>query len=372
MILILIILILFIIIGLVAGGLMFWSLPTPQIKQNNKTIPYLSIIIPARNEAHRLPILLESLQKQTLKDFEIIVIDDHSDDDTIKIAEHYQANVYKNREISGIDSGKTAACANGAKKAQGKWLLFLDADVIFSKKDSLKKLLVSFHNQNAKGILSVQPYHHIEKNYENLSAIFNVIVLTGVNVFTVWKNKFKTAGSFGPCILCDKENYLKLGGHASAEESIMDDFALSDLFLTDDLPVTNYGGKGIINLRMYSGGVKELIEGWTKNLAIASQSKHPFVMLLINLWMFGALISMTLPVFALGIQNLTLLLISLITYVIYGIQTYLHAKKAGNFNLWPFIFYPLLFIFFISVFMYSLYRTHILRSVTWRGRKIKL
>src|SRR5699024_11664979 len=97
---------------------------------------------------------------------------------------------------------------------------------------------LSYQNQKSKGILSVQPYHKVEKRYENLSAVFNIIVLTGVNVFTYWKSKFKTAGSLGPCILCDKKSYFQTGGHAWAEESIMDDFALTKLFLNENLPVT--------------------------------------------------------------------------------------------------------------------------------------
>ena len=366
------IVLLLILLGLISGMFMFWSLPTPQKAKENQKIPFISIIIPARNEAHRLPILLESLKKQTLKAYELIVIDDNSDDQTVEVAQNYGANVYANTAMNNVDSGKTIACANGASHAKGEWLLFLDADVKFERDNSLEKLLASYQNQKSKGILSVQPYHKVEKGYENLSAVFNIIVLTGVNVFTYWKNKFNTAGSFGPCILCDKESYFKTGGHALAEESIMDDFALSKLFLNDNLPVKNYGGQGIISLRMYSGGVRELIEGWTKNLVIASQSTHPLVMTLINLWMLGALLAMGLPVVALLTGKYLFIIISLTAYAFYSIQTAIHAKRAGNFKKWIFLFYPILFIFFIGVFMYSLYRTHILRSVMWKGRKIKV
>lgn len=372
MLLVFTIVLLLILIGLISGMFMFWSLPTPQKVEGKQEIPFLSIIIPARNEAHRLPILLESLKHQNLKAYEVIVIDDKSDDQTVEVAKSYGAKVYTNTTINKVDTGKTIACANGARHAKGEWLLFLDADVKFEKSNSLEKLLSSYQKQKSKGILSIQPYHKVEKRYENLSAVFNIIVLTGVNVFTYWKSKFKTAGSFGPCILCDKESYLQTGGHAWAEESIMDDFALSKLFLNENLPVTNYGGRGIISLRMYSGGVRELIEGWTKNLAIASRSTHPFVMTLINLWIFGALLATSLPLVALLTGNVLFITLSLVGYMFYGIQTAVHAKRAGNFKKRIFLFYPVLFLFFIGVFIYSLYRTHILRSVMWKGRKIKV
>lgn len=95
---------------------MFLSLLTPQIDRKNKSIPYILIIIPARNEEHRLPILLESLNKQSLKAYEITVIDDYSDDDTVGVAKGYGANVYKNTAINEVDSENTVACANGTKK----------------------------------------------------------------------------------------------------------------------------------------------------------------------------------------------------------------------------------------------------------------
>lgn len=361
--------------GLLSGILMFWSLSHPESDRESTNIPYVSIIIPARNEAKRLPILLKSLKMQTWKAFEILVVDDASEDSTAAVATEYGATVLKNdkESVGGTTSGKSLACAYGAEHSTGEWLLFLDADVQFVHNNSLKKLLSAYQKQHAKGILSVQPYHQMEKAYEHLSAVFNIIVLAGINVFTIWKQKFKTAGSFGPCILCDKESYLLSGGHGAAKDSIMDDFALSETFIANKLPVRNFGGKSIITFRMYPEGMRQLIEGWTKTLATASQSTHWFVMLLINVWISGALSVASLPVASIRMDNLALLGISIILYLLYGLHVLFLTKRVGNFNSWLVIFFfPLLFIFFIVVFMYSLYRTHISRSVTWKGRKIKM
>ena len=193
-----------------------------------------------------------------------------------------------------------------------------------------------------------------------------------MNVFTVWKEKFATAGSFGPCILCDKESYIATGGHEAAEESIMDDFALSDVFIAKDLPVTNYAGKGIINMRMYEEGPRQLMEGWTKNLATASRSTHKFVMLLIQFWIFGVMMAALSPLLAFLTESSVALFCSIVFYLLYGGHLYFLARRAGNFHFIVFLIYPFFILFFTAVFLYSLYCTHVLHSVMWRGRKIKV
>lgn len=359
-------------LGLLSGLLMFWSSIKLPVPKESQPILTLTIIIPARNEALRLPPLLQSLQAQSFKDFELIVVDDGSSDHTSEVALSYGAKVLQSKQVGQMMPGKSNACAYAAQFAKGEWLLFLDADVQFADKDSLLKMVTSFSKQQGKGILSIQPYHQIIKPYENLSVIFNIMVLVGINVFTIWKGKFQTAGSFGPCILCDKESYILTGGHEAAEESIMEDFALSAIFLAKDLAVTNYIGRGIINMRMYGEGTKQLVEGWTKNLATASQSTHRFVMFLIQLWVMGGILVAVAPILAYLMESSIALVGSIVIYLFYGAHVYLLARRAGNFQLVVFFLYPFFILFFTAIFLYSLYRTHILHSVMWKGRKIKV
>ena len=85
----------------------------------------LSIIIPALNEARSLPPLLESIKDQKFDDYEVIIADAGSTDDTSKLAKKYGCKVVKGGSPS-------AGRNNGAKIAKGEYLLFLDADVILS------------------------------------------------------------------------------------------------------------------------------------------------------------------------------------------------------------------------------------------------
>lgn len=82
-----------------------------------------SIIVPTRNEATFLPHLLESLERQTFKDFEIIVADAASTDRTREVAEAHGAMV--------VTGGMPGPGRNaGARHAKGEILFFLDADVV--------------------------------------------------------------------------------------------------------------------------------------------------------------------------------------------------------------------------------------------------
>lgn len=359
-------------ISMLSGFLMLWKVPLA-VKGAGKFSmkKTVSIIIPARNEENRLPILLASLNNQSYKPLEIIVVDDASSDRTIAIAQQQGAKVSKKKK-SEEWTGKSAACWKGAKEAKGDWLLFLDADTFFETKSSLKQLLVTYQSVGATGILSFQPFHKITKGYENLSAVFNIILMAGMNVFTPLGTKIETAGSFGPCILCGKEEYFIVGGHKAIKGAIMDDLALGEKFLENNFPVRCYGGQGLIQFQMYPEGLKQLVEGWTKSFGTAAQSTQPIVTGLISFWISGAIVTCGSLIVALLTNDTSLLLIASLVCIAYAVQFYWLARRFGQFSLSILFGYPLFFLFFIGLFVWSLFLTKVLHRVTWSGRKLEV
>ncbi|MFB9860009.1 glycosyltransferase [Salinicoccus siamensis] len=358
-------------LAIAVGVLMFWRLPLPNSEGEHADAPLVSIIIPARNEAQRIPVLLKSLKNQNFTEFEVLVVDDDSTDDTVSVTESFGATVLRD-ESKQDGAGKSAACWHGVQHSKGEWLLFLDADTQFTTPHSLGNLLGVYHQKGARGVLSLQPFHSIKDLYENLSAIFNVIVVVGMNVFTLWGRRFRPAGSFGPCILSNREDYLASGGHKKIEGALMDDLALGETFLEGDLPVYCLGGKGIISFRMYPEGFKTLVDGWCKSFALGSQSTHPLVMAMTIIWISGSFISVGALISSLLAMDPVAIGLTGLLYLIYALQTMLFARRCGNFRWAIFLFHPILFTFFAGVFVYSLFRVHVLRSVNWRGRKINL
>lgn len=105
------------------------------------TLPLITVIVPAHNNAATLPAALDSILAQTYRNIEILVIDDHSTDDTLKIAERYAAahpNVRAfalpvddpkriNRRGRNVNAGYSARNF-GLSQASGEWITFQDAD----------------------------------------------------------------------------------------------------------------------------------------------------------------------------------------------------------------------------------------------------
>jgi glycosyltransferase involved in cell wall biosynthesis len=86
--------------------------------------PQLSIVIPARNEAAMIARILEELRSLSLEDYEIIVVDDGSDDGTGDIAEAQGARVVRHP----YNVGNGAAVKTGLRHARGQWVVLMDAD----------------------------------------------------------------------------------------------------------------------------------------------------------------------------------------------------------------------------------------------------
>ena len=87
--------------------------------------PRVSVVIPTYNMAHFLSEAIESVLQQSFRDFEIIVVDDGSTDNTSEVMAQFSSRVKYVRRENG---GPSAACNGGDDIAQGRYLLFLDAD----------------------------------------------------------------------------------------------------------------------------------------------------------------------------------------------------------------------------------------------------
>lgn len=124
----------------------------------------VSVIIPTYNEEKNILECIESLEKQTEKDVEIIVVDDGSTDSTLPLLQKVQ---YKNLKIFNQKHLGPASARNlGAKNAKGKILVFVDADMTFDPK-FLKNLVKPINENRTKGTFSKDEF---VSNWENVWA----------------------------------------------------------------------------------------------------------------------------------------------------------------------------------------------------------
>jgi len=104
------------------------------IKSSNINSTYISVVVAARNEEKQIPFLLEALKGQSYKHFEVIIVDDHSTDNTSKIVSDFSINDKKLFHLPGDQHGKKAALASGISQAEGELILTTDADCIPGEK----------------------------------------------------------------------------------------------------------------------------------------------------------------------------------------------------------------------------------------------
>ncbi len=329
----------------------------------------ISIIIPARNEENNLKKLLASIRQQTMSAYEVIVVDDHSEDRTAATAFSFGAKVIKAPELPKNWLGKSWACWLGALKAEGNLLIFLDADV-FLEKDALLRLVEIYEEK--RGLISVQPFHFMEKNEEKLSAFFNLILSLNLSLSFLAKKILKPAGAYGPCLVCHRQDYFNVGGHQAVRDKILEDIALGRRFQEKGLSVHLYGGMDSLSFRMYPQGFWQLVEGWTKNFALGALSSNPLSLIFCLGYVTFCLSAPLNLIKGLIAPQRSMVIMNLIIYFIYAGQINFALSRLGNFGSFPALFYPVFLIFFILIFFRSLFYTYCLRNVTWKGRKINL
>jgi len=159
----------------------------------------ISVIIPTYNEEKDIEDCLKSLKFQSIKNIEIIIVDDGSTDNTIKIAEKYNIKILKQNH-----QGPGAARNLGAKNSKREILIFIDADMTFDK-DYLKNLIKPILKHKTKKIVGTTHDYEIATNTDNIwSALWGKIRVSknsakNVKIFrAIRKDKFLELGGFDP------------------------------------------------------------------------------------------------------------------------------------------------------------------------------
>jgi 4,4'-diaponeurosporenoate glycosyltransferase len=371
------------ILGLIASFYLFWRMPNLNHLLQKDVFKdsiepagpgpidgkfSVSIIIPARNEAKTLPLILADLKQQTRQPLEIICVNDGSEDQTRDIVLGAGDNVVL---VDVTDKpadwmGKAWACLKGAEQAKGQLLLFLDADVRMVP-DSLEKLLIAF--ESADCTISVQPYHRISKAYEQLSMFFNVILIGANGTGLPIKNS--KAGLYGPVILMSRGDYEEIGGHRAAQRTITDDLALGDALTLAGKKYQLFLGGNDISFRMYGDGIKALLHGWTKNFATGAGKTPIRLRILVFGWVTSCTAAPLYMIQSLWTGEIGWAMVYLLFYGIWVAELNRIVPKIGNFSRVLLLVYPIFMIVFLTTFFWSIWKKLFRRQVTWKGRTMK-
>lgn len=352
--------------GLILGLLLFYRQvelkAAPIVKTDNSK---LSVIIPARNEAANLPILLESLSIQTRQPDEIIVIDDVSSDGTAVIAVAFGVKVISTADKPHGWLGKSWACQQGAEVATGDLLLFVDADVSLSP-DAIARLLATY--ADGDGVISVQPFHRIQRLYENISYFFNLIQIAANGVCLPFRHK--NMGLYGPVILISSCDYEAIDGHQSVQRSVIEDVALGQSLNGKKINYRLFLGTSTISYRMYGCGLHQLYQGWVKNIATGAAQTPALLLAMVLIWITACAAVVVDLAIAAFTNNSAGLLQTGVIYVLFVVQLIWATRLAGNFSLPSIFVFPIWLLGFIGIFLLSsIYKLFGIR-VIWKDRKV--
>lgn len=161
----------------------------------------ISVVIPTLNEEHYLGKLLDSLAKQSFKDFEVMVVDGKSEDKTQKVASSF-ANRFKSFTLLVARKRNVAHQRNlGAEKSSGESLLFLDADAVLPR-DFIARLFKKAEGYDCVVCLSkpwqpstTQKLFYVFVDFTLLASQYFWPIAPGTNIF-VKKKVFKKLSGF--------------------------------------------------------------------------------------------------------------------------------------------------------------------------------
>ncbi len=331
--------------------------------------PSVSVIVPARNEEKSLPTLLASLRNQSLTPDEVIVAVNQSNDRTTEVAESAGATTIECGPNPEGWLGKPWACYQGAQAAKGDLLVFLDADTCLEE-GGLKRIVDTCIESD--GAITVQPYHKTKRPHEQFSAFFNIVGMAGMGSFTPLGNRVKPVGLFGPCVAMGRETYFEIGGHMAVKGEVVEDLALGGRLKSEKIPIRAYGGKGTVSFRMYPNGLRELVDGWSKGFATGALKTYIPVLVATVLWIGGGISATQHAISAIASLNSRSLLLWGTGYLAYVIQIQWILIRVGAFKLYTAVLYPVALLFFLVVFIYSVFVIFVMRTVRWKGAAINL
>ncbi|KAA0008692.1 MAG: glycosyltransferase [Thermoplasmata archaeon] len=238
------------------------------VKIDLRDFPMVSVILPTRNESERVEGCIRSLKNQTYPNFEVIIVDDSTDDtvDIIKnlVGDDNRFRIVKQEKLPKGWIGKSYAMQQGSKLARGKWLLMVDADIEIHP-DTIAKAVSYAEKENVE-LVSLIPHLVCKSFWEKVvQPIVGGLVLFVCPPFLVNNARSKLALAMGAFILIKKDAFERVGGYKRIRDKITDDVEISRLLKREGYGVRLLNGQDMMHVRMYRN-LREIWEGWGKNI----------------------------------------------------------------------------------------------------------
>lgn len=331
----------------------------------------ISVLVPARNEENNIQSLIEDLvnQKYPKNLLEIIIVDDHSEDDTIEIAASFvkDHDYIKILSLRSDEVGKKSAISRGVKEAKGELIVTTDADCHLQK-NWLFTLVQYYEKDKPKFISSTVCFHHDKSFFKKLQSLeFLSLIASGAGSI-----------SMNAPVLCNganlaytKKAFEKVRGYESDSGFVSGD----DVFLLLKIK-KEFGNKTISFLKDYNALVftepKKSLKAFLqqrirwisksrgyKNLGIVTAS---LLVYLYNYMLFAGLI------FGFWLNELlTYVFMFFVFKLIIDLPIYLSVTSFVKKTRLMLIYLPMqvLYVFYVSIIGFA----GNFLNFSWKGRK---
>lgn len=332
--------------------------------------PRVSVVTAARNEQREIRDALFSILHQDYPAYEVIAVNDRSEDRTGAIldsmrAEYPRLRVIHVRELPDGWLGKNHALFSGARASSGDLLLFSDADVKFAR--SALSRAVGYLQRNGIDHVTVAP--RIEPGTIPLSLAVQFFFIAFTLYMRPWKardpgsTRFMGIGAFN---LMRREAYERAGTMARIPLRPDDDIMLAKILKQSGARQHLVTGQEMLSVKWY-GSLREMVAGLQKNAFAALKYSVVFAAAAIlanavfNIWPFIALFATD------GLTRTLNFGVCLLLMMMYAGGAFRMKGRA-----WLAIAYPAAAAIFIYILVTATARTVFGRGIAWRGTRYSL
>ncbi len=353
--------------------------PTVKIPKNTP-LPGVSVLIPARNEAANISAALECILANPMTEMEVIVLDDHSTDDTATIVRSLAANDSRVRLESAPPlpddwCGKQHACHHLAGLAQFPYLVFVDADVRLSS-DSLARMIHFMESNQADdtrlnannysgpvALASGVPRQQTETLLEQLLIpLIHFLLMAYLPMRRMRTDlALSLAAGCGQLFIARADAYRQADGHEAIKRSLHDGVKLPRAFRKKGMMTGLFDATDLATCRMYRGAT-ETWQGLGKN-AIEGLAAPRLIGIMTVMMFCGQVLPWVLIPFATGWSlglALTAAAVSLVPRVAGAVQ--FQQSKLGA------ALHPLSIILLLAIQWQAFFKWMLGMTNSWKGR----
>jgi chlorobactene glucosyltransferase len=334
--------------------------------------PLVSVLIPARNEENNIENCINSLRNQLYKNYEILVINDNSTDNTGNIldrmaAEDSRIRVYNSKPLPDDWYGKPFALHQLSAHANGEILLFIDADTIHYPAS------ISWAVTNMQYLKADMVSGYIGQIFYKFGEVITVPLMFFLTGFTIplFLNRFTKLSWFsaaiGQYIAIKRDVFKAIGGCEAFKKKTSEDIYMSRFvkykgYSTRFLNITEY-----VKCRMYSG-YRSAIEGIGKNI-FDFMGKNTLLLFFLFIAVFFFLF-FPFPLLIGCIITGSIWLKHIILVNILYTLTWLFMFLGQRLNWWYGFLWPLMFLNLLYMAFWSWFRTISGKGFLWKDRKV--